>query len=190
LKGTRAKVIVLAPEKENDSYLDAAFGKILSKDRKKKLGRGLILQTLKDRISSDEKQGLRDMLWADRDYDNETSLVLLLEWKGKRILFAGDAEEASWKIMHSKGILESIDVLKISHHASKNGTPIKEKEIWQVLMDGKSKYRKFLVSTYPRKDWGIPSRDLLKELESHGEVQSTENIKGTPGFIDLSVTEK
>ncbi|MFW9844385.1 MAG: MBL fold metallo-hydrolase [Candidatus Thorarchaeota archaeon] len=187
LKGTRSSVDILAPEKENEVYLDASFGRVLSKDRQKKLGRGLILQALKERISDRDNQGIRDILWAERSYDNETSLVLLLNWKGKKILFAGDAEDVSWKIMHDKGVLEPFDVLKVSHHASKNGTPLKESEIWRNLMGDEPRARKFLVSTYPRKDWGIPSRSLLKELSSFGEIESTEKVKGDSGFVEICI---
>lgn len=57
---------------------------------------------------------------------NNTSVVLLLEWKGRRLLFPGDAEHESWRWMwhHKQDLLERpLDFLKISHHGSHNGTP-------------------------------------------------------------------
>lgn len=54
---------------------------------------------------------------------NNTSVVLALNWRGKRLLFAGDAEIESWKMMVEQGVLDTIDFIKVSHHGSHNGTP-------------------------------------------------------------------
>jgi hypothetical protein len=74
---------------------------------------------------------------------NNTSVVLLIEWKGKRLLFVGDAEwdtkfkagkaNGAWNVMwhERKSKLNSpIDFLKIGHHGSENATP------WDELADG------------------------------------------------------
>ena len=70
---------------------------------------------------------------------NNTSVVLLIEWKGKRLLFVGDAEwntkfkegkqNGAWNVMwhERKNKLDSpIDFLKIGHHGSENATPWSE----------------------------------------------------------------
>jgi hypothetical protein len=75
---------------------------------------------------------------------NNTSVVLLVEWKGKRLLFVGDAEwdtnfkedkaNSAWNVMwHERNAKLSggIDFLKIGHHGSENATP------WNDLEDGK-----------------------------------------------------
>jgi hypothetical protein len=68
---------------------------------------------------------------------NNLSVVLLLEWKKRRLLFVGDAEwdgefkegkhNGSWNVMwemHSKTHLsEPVDFLKVGHHGSINATP-------------------------------------------------------------------
>ncbi len=67
---------------------------------------------------------------------NNSSVVLLIEWKGKRLLFVGDAEwdggfkpgksNGSWNVMWTerKPLLgKPIDFLKIGHHGSENATP-------------------------------------------------------------------
>jgi beta-lactamase superfamily II metal-dependent hydrolase len=76
--------------------------------------------------------------------ENNTSLVLLLEWHGKRLLFAADAECKSsgdqiyspkennfaWNYMwqaHQAGLLsQPLDFLKVGHHGSVNATPWSE----------------------------------------------------------------
>jgi beta-lactamase superfamily II metal-dependent hydrolase len=68
---------------------------------------------------------------------NNLSVVLLIEWKKRRLLFVGDAEwdgefkdgkhNGSWNVMwekHSKTHLSApVDFLKIGHHGSINATP-------------------------------------------------------------------
>lgn len=68
---------------------------------------------------------------------NNLSVVLLIEWKTRRMLFVGDAEwegefkegrhNGSWNVMwekHKKGLLERpVDFLKVGHHGSINATP-------------------------------------------------------------------
>ena len=67
---------------------------------------------------------------------NNTSVVLLLEWKGKRLLFVGDAEwdnaykegkgNCSWNVMwnlRKKGLDGPVAFYKIGHHGSVNATP-------------------------------------------------------------------
>jgi beta-lactamase superfamily II metal-dependent hydrolase len=73
---------------------------------------------------------------------NNQSLVVLFEWKGKKLLFAGDAQGGNWEYWlfdsdkptkdpagiklskQGKSILASIDFYKVGHHGSTNATPI------------------------------------------------------------------
>jgi hypothetical protein len=57
---------------------------------------------------------------------NNTSLCLLIEAGGKRLLLPGDAEIESWGIMAKKFAAEMkkpVDFLKVAHLGSHNGTP-------------------------------------------------------------------
>jgi len=67
---------------------------------------------------------------------NNTSVVLLIEWNGKRLLFVGDAEwqakfkegkgNSSWNTIWNrqpKLINKPVDFLKVGHHGSINATP-------------------------------------------------------------------
>ncbi len=58
---------------------------------------------------------------------NNTSVVLLIEAAGQRLLFPGDAEEESWTAMLGrKGVPEKlggVHLYKVGHHGSANGTP-------------------------------------------------------------------
>jgi phosphoribosyl 1,2-cyclic phosphodiesterase len=70
---------------------------------------------------------------------NNTSAVLLIEWKQKRLLFVGDAEwtnkfvdgnqNGSWNVMwnlRKADLAKPLDFLKIGHHGSENATPWSE----------------------------------------------------------------
>ncbi|MDH6235010.1 hypothetical protein M2281_005632 [Mesorhizobium soli] len=67
---------------------------------------------------------------------NNTSVVLLIEWNGKRLLFVGDAEwqprfkagkgNSSWNTIWNRQrtlIDKPVDFLKVGHHGSINATP-------------------------------------------------------------------
>jgi hypothetical protein len=78
---------------------------------------------------------------------NNQSLVVLFEFGGKKLLFAGDAQAGSWEywlfktknpmrdptkagdiIATSKELLQTIDFYKVGHHGSTNATPIQAVE--------------------------------------------------------------
>lgn len=88
----------------------------------------------------------------DSELKNNTSIVLLLEWRGRRLLFTGDAEwegkgvnegshNSCWDVMleidKEKGHLSKpLDFLKVGHHGSVNGTPFVNKEgAEQLILD-------------------------------------------------------
>jgi glyoxylase-like metal-dependent hydrolase (beta-lactamase superfamily II) len=58
---------------------------------------------------------------------NNTSLVLLLAFRGRALLFPGDAQWGSWKhwieAPEAVALLEQIAFLKVAHHGSYNATP-------------------------------------------------------------------
>jgi beta-lactamase superfamily II metal-dependent hydrolase len=75
------------------------------------------------------------------DFLNNQSLVVLFTWKGKRLLFAGDAQAGNWEFWlfdldqpskkglealttDSASILGGLDFYKVGHHGSTNATPI------------------------------------------------------------------
>ena len=118
---------------------------------------------------------------------NNTSVVLLIEWRDKRLLFVGDAEwdtrfrekkkNASWNVMwhlHKEKLQRPLDFLKIGHHGSINATPWNDAEdakqtepsaiLDAILPMQRSRQAKAIASTLRKKYPSIPSAALLVEL--------------------------
>jgi len=103
------------------------------------------------------KSGFSDNLLAIDRAANNTSIVFLLEWRGWKLLFPGDADLRSWAFMERLGLLQPVHFLKVSHHASRNGTPpeeLLEKLLPAVRTDARP--RTALVSTSPGVYNGVP----------------------------------
>ncbi len=108
---------------------------------------------------------------------NDSSIVFLVKWKGRRLLFAADAEERSWHHIRKRIALEKVDFLKISHHGSRNGTP---RDLLDVLLGepGASPKTKALVSTAPEQYPGVPDDALMSELGERCELHDTRTVTG------------
>ena len=120
----------------------------------------------------------------DDDLKNNTSVVLLLEWRGKRLLFTGDAEwdgrgfqkgrrNSSWDVMLSnpdvkKILLQPLDLFKVAHHGSHNGSPFDSQGKVNLLPQFVTSDRtQVIVSTVVGvhgKDNPVPYPDLLIKL--------------------------
>jgi Metallo-beta-lactamase superfamily len=127
---------------------------------------------------------------------NNTSVVLLLEWKGKRLLFVGDAEwdgaykegkgNCSWNVMwnlRKEKLNGPLAFLKIGHHGSVNATPWGQTPaaskgeplaILNAILPVASKTKaKAVVSTRRGNYETIPRTDLLAEIGTR--VSNTRN---------------
>lgn len=103
------------------------------------------------RVSQDINNSRPDILAAAADrietFLNNQSLVVLFEFGGKKLLFAGDAQAGNWEYWlfklskptrdptkagnlanESKELLQTIDFYKVGHHGSTNATPIQAVE--------------------------------------------------------------
>jgi hypothetical protein len=118
---------------------------------------------------------------------NNTSIVMLIEWQGWRLLFTGDAETRSWKEMDKRGLLEPVHFLKASHHGSVNGTP-EEKLLDKVLPipapDQRPRYA--AVSTYPGTYPGVPDAGTLDALRARTTLVSTADLPADHVFVDFT----
>ena len=136
---------------------------------------------------------------------NNTSVVLLIEWNGKRLLFVGDAEwdagfeegkkaNCSWNIMwhkRKKLLNAPLAFLKIGHHGSENATPWGKGEALDILnailpVSDKAK-AKAVVSTHRGRYETIPRTELLAEIGSR--VSNTKNYAAAFKEAGLKTSE-
>jgi beta-lactamase superfamily II metal-dependent hydrolase len=120
---------------------------------------------------------------------NNTSLCLLIEAVGKRLLLPGDAELESWEVMDKKcgSALKPVDFLKVAHHGSHNGTPLDLLD--RLLPVNRKAHAQVLVSTkknvYGTKN-PVPDESLLTELKRRcHRVVNTDGVTGI--CVELSV---
>lgn len=213
LKG--AKVSVLGPEKDIDFYYLGKEG-----DPSLRRALGFIDAGLPDvatavpedaaipeptNIDPADFRQLRSRMlstalaFADLDGKvcNNTSVVLLIEWNGKRLMFVGDAEwdgaykegkkaNCSWNVMwnlRKPQLAGPLAFLKIGHHGSVNATPWGQTAaaskgeplaILDAILPVASKAKaKAVVSTHRGNYETIPRTDLLAEIGTR--VSNTKN---------------
>lgn len=120
---------------------------------------------------------------------NNSSVILLIEWRNRRLLFVGDAEwsgdfkegkrNGAWNVMWNERrdfLNEPLDFLKIGHHGSENATPLIEPatddhEVNQILnsilplpSNGALPNAQAIVSTERSNYISIPRCEMLVEL--------------------------
>jgi len=96
---------------------------------------------------------------------NNTSLVLLLRYGGKSLLFPGDAQWGNWQSWigtdDATQLIGELDFLKVAHHGSENATPV------SVVQALRAQGLAVMVSTQNKPFPTIPRKPLLTALEKH-----------------------
>lgn len=132
------------------------------------------------------RRAMGDDLLAIDKAANNTSVVFSLEWRGWRLLFAGDAELRSWKTMKKHGVLKPVHFLKVSHHGSHNGTP--DGDIFDAILPEEppdERQRCAVISAYGETYSGIPHELTNQRLRSRCMLTSTLQAGGAP-YVDLT----
>ncbi|MER8803254.1 MBL fold metallo-hydrolase [Mesorhizobium sp. M0998] len=153
----KAKIHVLAPEADFDRYYlgapaqralkgvlgSATFdaeGELISTAKSEKADKLPVPRNVGPASFRALRARMQSQALAFAELDgtlkNNSSVVLLIEWKKKRLLFVGDAEwhgafkegkmNGSWNVMWQrpdKLLNKPVDFLKIGHHGSENSTP-------------------------------------------------------------------
>jgi len=152
------KFKILAPEEEMSLYYKKAqqlaegalgFRKSMAPKTRKLTPPSHISTTEFARLRENLQAGEMDTLHHIDKAANNTSLVVLVEAAGKKLLFPGDAEVESWDMMRKKKKLGPVDFLKVAHHGSWNGTPeFDGKSVLETLFPpGQGKNGVVLIST-------------------------------------------
>jgi hypothetical protein len=128
---------------------------------------------------------------------NNTSVIMLFEVGGKKLLFPGDAQLENWAYALSKPkwveMLADVDVYKVGHHGSLNATP--RKSLWEKFArrskNVKAKNRLITVVSTMKGKHGEPSRNtevprttLVDALTAESHCHNTEKLPGSK-IVDL-----
>jgi hypothetical protein len=123
---------------------------------------------------------------------NNQSLVVLFTFKGRRLLFVGDAQAGNWEYWLYQGagpspapsgeiapgsldILSSIDLYKVGHHGSTNATPI---QALSAMREGTTALCSTEAHVYgtDEKNTEVPRRPLLEAIEEKGALVRSDQI--------------
>ena len=126
------------------------------------------------------------------DAMNNTSLILLFEFGGKKVLFPGDAQIENWsyalkdapEAKDNQKLLAQTDFYKVGHHGSLNATP---KTLWKLFAKRSKangdKRLKTVVSTMAGKHGSegakteVPRRTLVEALTEETDYSSTQSLR-------------
>jgi beta-lactamase superfamily II metal-dependent hydrolase len=112
---------------------------------------------------------------------NNTSLFFVLDVRGVRFLFPGDAQHGAWEHVRTnpaaKKLISSVDFYKVGHHGSHNATPKPfVLEDWKIPGDA-------MVPWGMVKRWKdtIPKQELIEALTVNHRVILPGEVKRGPG---------
>jgi hypothetical protein len=131
---------------------------------------------------------------------NNTSVILLFEVGGKKLLFPGDAQIENWeyalKMNDILKLLKDVCFYKVGHHGSRNATP---KTLWknfaQKGADGQNPNRLHTVISTMQGKHGhakshteVPRATLVKELTDLTEYKTTEEAaENKKLYVELEI---
>ena len=145
----------------------------------------------RDRLQSVTGQGLLEIVRQLDEQMNNTSLILLFEVFGKKLLFPGDAQLENWSYALTEApdkkracakLLADVDFYKVGHHGSLNATP--RQWLWEAFKKRKGKQLQTMMSTMAGKHGKVgsktevPRRTLVSALESGSQLKNTQKLKG------------
>ncbi len=132
---------------------------------------------------------------------NNTSVILLFEVGGKRLLFPGDAQIENWAFALSKSdvqkLVAGVDVYKVGHHGSLNATP--KESLWKRFTKrgtGANNLMTFLSTERghhgsTRNDTEVPRGPLVDALKEESRLKSTDGdgrtVDGKVALIEDTV---
>jgi len=144
-----------------------------------------------ERVDSVRGEELLQIVRILDDYMNNTSVVLLIEACGKKLLFPGDAQIENWSYaLGQEGVrqaLKGVDAYKVGHHGSRNATP---RTLWAgfAKRGAKQRLQTFLSTRaglhgHGQSDTEVPRKSLLQALEAESSLVNTQNLTASKGIV-------
>ncbi len=154
---------------------------------------------LLERLKATRREQLREIVRILDKALNNTSVILLFEVGGHKLLFPGDAQLENWQFAMSKPAvmkrLEDVTVYKVGHHGSLNATP---KTLWNNFKhrgpaNTPDRLQTF-VSTMPGKhgstarETEVPRRTLVAALKRESDFHTSQTVKPKDLFREVTLT--
>ena len=141
-------------------------------------------------VSRAQKVRASELLQIVRDLDtamNNTSVILLFEIGGTKLLFPGDAQIENWAYAldqpQFQELLKDVMVYKVGHHGSLNATP---RKLWTLFARKREQQGPGRLQTVLSTKLGkhgsvqsnteVPRRTLVAELEKLSDFFSTQDL--------------
>lgn len=150
-----------------------------------------------DRLSRQKIHSVTRLVRKLDDALNNTSLILLMEVGGLRMLFPGDAQIENWQFTldrladepELKKKLAEIDLYKVGHHGSRNATPRSLHALWVDRPDTLPPLIA-LMSTRPdvhgeTEATAVPRATLVTALERVTTLMSTDDLDQGQPFVEV-----
>jgi hypothetical protein len=146
----------------------------------------------RDRLDRMRGEQLLEIVRSLDNQLNNTSLILLFEVLGKKLLFPGDAQIENWSYALRDApdadriarLLADVDIYKVGHHGSLNATP--KTLLWKNFrkrgISGEQRI-KALLSTLPgkhgraRDKTEVPRGTLLEALKAETALSNTNDLR-------------
>jgi hypothetical protein len=145
------------------------------------------------RVDAVRAEELLQIVRALDDAMNNTSVILLFEVLGKKLLFPGDAQIENWSYAladpATRALLADVDVYKVGHHGSLNATP---KTLWGLFAKrgaaGADRLRTFLSTRAgkhgsSKRGTEVPRKKLVEALEAESDLFSTQDLRTKNEFV-------
>ena len=130
---------------------------------------------------------------------NNTSVILLFEFGGKKLLFPGDAQIENWEYAlndkEAAELLKNVCVYKVGHHGSRNATP---KSLWKRFERKNPTKGDRLVTInstmkgkhgHNENNTEVPRTSLVNELTELSNYRTTEEAaEAKELYIDVPIT--
>jgi hypothetical protein len=152
----------------------------------------------RNRLQNTSATGLLEIVRQLDAQMNNTSLILLFEVNGKKLLFPGDAQLENWSYALSEAknsadirkLLAEVDFYKVGHHGSLNATP--KKMLWEKFKKRQGKKLETMISTMSGKHGKVssktevPRKTLMTALRDESTLKNTQSLTRANDFFVIT----
>jgi hypothetical protein len=152
---------------------------------------------LMEHLADHQTHSVARLVRALDDALNNTSLILLLEIGGLRMLFPGDAQIENWRYILNRlaedaelrAKLASIDLYKVGHHGSRNATPRSLHRLWAQRPPDAPRITALMFTLAgvhgSTPATAVPRATLVEALRQVADLYSTDDLPDDQSFLEV-----